>query len=145
MFLPISNVAHPIESLFPTICYLLINNHPVSRRPYMLALATSIVREDFSQATRPCLCPSTWVSASTGTLSILFPVIHRMNPDFGMKLLFVSLQTYCQWISVLSMGPATFLLHRPLSPSSIAAVQPPAPAAVSIGFLLQHFGLDDSI
>ena len=61
MFLTISNVARPIESLFPAICYLLINNHPVSRRSYVLALATSIVREDFSQATRLCLCPSTWI------------------------------------------------------------------------------------
>ena len=102
---------------------------------YVLALATSIVTEDFSQATRPCLCPSTWVSASTGTLSIF--ILCRMNLDFGMKLLFVSLQTYCQWISILSMGPATFPLHRPVSPGSIAADQPPAPAAVSIGHEVQ--------
>jgi hypothetical protein len=64
MFLSISNVACSIESLFLAICYLLINNHPVSRRPYVLALATSIVRDDFGLATQPCLCPSMWITCA---------------------------------------------------------------------------------
>jgi hypothetical protein len=64
MFLPISNVACSIEPLFSAICYLLINNHPVPRRPYVLALATSIVREDCGQATQPCLCPSMWITCT---------------------------------------------------------------------------------
>ena len=135
MFLPISNVAAFDRVFVPGNLLFADQQSPGATPPVHAGIGDVHHQRGFQPgyATLP-------LSFNVGERihrNPLYLIPCRMNSDFGLRLLFVSLQTCCPWISVLSMGPATFLLHSPVSLSSIAAVQPPAPAAASIGHEVQ--------